>query len=54
MFSPGALLGAGGKTPTSMFKAGGRGGKAKIILDYRCKCEQQMLNEKAQQVTKNQ
>ena len=28
-FSPGAFLGAGGKTPTKMPKAGGRGGKAK-------------------------
>ena len=52
MLSRGSFFGAGGKTPTRTSKAGGRGEKAKRNLEYNCK--QQVLHEKAKQVTKNQ
>ena len=58
MFSHVGFFVAGRKTPTRMPKAGGRGGIGKITVQQRyrldVKCKQQVLKEKAQQVTKNQ
>ena len=54
MLSLGSFYGARGKTPTRTSKLMAEVGKQRQIKTIDVNCKQQVLHEKAQQVTKNQ